>query len=313
VTTPQETRSIQAPEAVVMIRPHRFTSNPETMADNAFQRAAAGTPEPSVAAAAYAEVTAAAERLEAEGVRVHLYDDTGHHDTPDSVFPNNWFSTHPGGHVALYPMCVPSRRRERRGDVVEMLKANYRVQDVIDYTGLERDGLFLEGTGAMVLDHVHRVAYVARSSRADPILLERFCTHFNFEPMAFGTADVAGRPLYHTNVLMCVATRFAMVGFELFDDARRAAEVRDRLVESGREVIALDARQIGEFAGNALELTGRGGRILALSTRADASLRPEQRAVIERSARIVALPVPTIELAGGSVRCMLAGVHLSRR
>ena len=175
---------IQAPAAVVMVRPHRFTPNPETAADNAFQSLAAKEAAQAVAGTAHREVTAAAERLEAEGVRVHLFEDEGERDTPDSVFPNNWFSTHSGGHVAIYPMYAPSRRRERRADVIEMLKSEYRVQDVIDYSGLEQDGLFLEGTGAMVLDHLARVAYTARSNRADPVALERFSTHFNFEPMA---------------------------------------------------------------------------------------------------------------------------------
>ncbi len=322
-------RSIQAPAAVVMVRPHRFASNPETAADNAFQRLAAagreGQEGATLAAMAHAEVTAAVARLREEGVQVHLFEDDGTRDTPDSVFPNNWFSTHPGGHVALYPMHSPSRRRERRIDVVEMLKATYRVQDVIDYSGLEPDGLFLEGTGAMVLDHLARVAYVARSNRADAVALERFCTHFNFEPLAFDTADEAGRPIYHTNVMMCVATEFALVGLDLIADPKRREVVRQRLEETGRDVIALDRRQIAEFAGNALELSGTSpdamsanssgasGRLLAMSARAAASLRPEQRERIERSARIVPLPVPTIELAGGSVRCMLAGIHLASR
>jgi hypothetical protein len=244
---------------------------------------------------------------------VHLFDDDGARDTPDSVFPNNWFSTHPGGHVALFSMFSPNRRRERRADVIEMLKAEYRVQDVIDYSGLEQDNVFLEGTGAMVLDHLARVAYTARSNRADAVALERFCTHFNFEPMAFDTADAAGKPVYHTNVLMCVATEFALVGLGLIADPQRRGEVRARLEETGREVIALDARQIGEFAGNALELSGAGGRVLAMSARAAASLTPGQQRVIERSAQIVPLAVPTIEMAGGSVRCMLAGIHLARR
>ena len=259
------------------------------------------------------EVSRAAATLADHGVRVHLFDDDGRRDTPDSVFPNNWFSTHPGGHVALYPMFSPNRRRERRSDVVEMLKTEYRVQDVIDYSGLEQDNVFLEGTGAMVLDHLARVAYTARSHRADPVALERFCTHFNFEPMAFDTADRAGRPVYHSNVLMCVATEFALVGFDLFSDAGRRAEVRTRLEETGRDVIALDAGQIADFAGNALELSGRDGRVLALSARAAASLTHEQRQRIERSARLLPLAVPTIEMAGGSVRCRLAGIHLSRR
>jgi hypothetical protein len=305
-------RSIQAPPAVVMVRPHRFTSNPETALDNSFQSTVSTDSADKVAQAAYDEVTEAAAILQSHGVRVHLYEDEGS-STPDSVFPNNWFSTHSGGHVALFPMYSPNRRRERRGDVIEMLKTHYRVQDVIDYTGLEQDGLFLEGTGAMVLDHLARVAYTAKSNRANAVALERFCTHFNYEPMVFGTADAAGRAVYHTNVLMCIATEFALVGFDLFDDPVRATEVRDRLEESGRTVIALTNQQIAEFAGNALELSGKDGRILAMSARAAASLTTAQKAQIEPSARIVALDVPTIEMAGGSVRCMLAGVHLAAR
>ncbi|MBR8342623.1 citrulline utilization hydrolase CtlX [Burkholderia ambifaria] len=307
--------SIQAPSAVVMIRPHRFVPNPQTAADNAFQRTAgngASSP-PSVSAAARDEVTAAAQVLADAGVRVHVFDDHGERDTPDSVFPNNWFSTHPGGHVALYPMYSANRRRERRADVIEMLKAEYRVQDVIDYSGLEYDDVFLEGTGAMVLDHVARIAYTARSRRADPVALERFCTNFNFEPICFDTADANGKPIYHTNVMMSVATEFAMVGLDLIADPRRRDEIAHRLTETGRTVIALDHAQIANFAGNTLELSGKDGRVLALSRRAFDCLTGEQRATIERSARLLPLDVPTIELAGGSVRCMLAGIHLARR
>lgn len=306
-------KTVQAPAAVVMIRPHRFHPNPETAADNAFQRTDGGAAGREIAKAAYDEVTTAARTLEDAGVRVHVFEDRGERETPDSVFPNNWFSTHPGGHVAIFPMYSPSRRRERRSDVIEMLKAEYRVQDVIDYSCLEYDDLFLEGTGAMVLDHIDRIAYTARSNRADPIALERFCTHFNFEPMAFSTKDESGKPIYHTNVIMCIATEFAMVGFALMDNEARREEIRQRLEEGGRAIIDLDHRQINEFAGNAIELSTRNGRILAISSRAAAALRPDQRAVIEQSARIVELSVPTIELAGGSVRCMLAGIHLARR
>ena len=306
--------SIQAPSAVVMVRPHRFHPNPETASDNAFQAQAVATaPADDVARRAHAEVTEAAAALRDAGVRVHLFDDLGERHTPDAVFPNNWFSTHAGGHVAIYPMYAESRRRERRSDVIELLKAEYRVQDVIDYSGLEADGMFLEGTGAMVLDHIHRIAYTAQSNRADPVALERFCTHFNYEPMAFATADAQGRPCYHTNVMLCVGTDFALGGFYLITDPARRDAVRARLRETGREPIELSAWQIGEFAGNALELQGTQGRVLALSARAAASLTPAQKAVIERSAALLPLAVPTIELAGGSVRCMLAGVHLARR
>nr|WP_315228027.1 arginine deiminase-related protein [uncultured Albidiferax sp.] len=306
-------RSIQAPDAVVMVRPHAFTPNPQTAADNRFQRPGDGTPASAVVAAAYAEVTAAAATLERHGVRVHLFDDTGERDTPDAVFPNNWFSTHAGGHIALYPMYSPNRRRERRQDVIEMLKAEYRVQDVIDYSGLEPDGLFLEGTGAMVLDHAERVAYTARSHRANPVALERFATHFNYEPMVFDAADPQGVPIYHTNVLMCIATDFCLVGFDTLTDPQRRAEIHARLAQSGREVVALSQAQIADFAGNAIELTGANGRLLALSARAEACLTPAQKQVIARHAQTVSLAVPTIEMAGGSVRCMLAGIHLARR
>ncbi len=310
---PMPLRSIQAPAAVLMVRPHRFTPNAETALDNAFQRPILPEHRDTVAQTAYDEVTALAERLQAEGVRVHLVEDHGDHDTPDSVFPNNWFSTHPGGHVAVYPMYSPNRRRERCPDVIEMLKRDYRVQDVVDFSGLEYDAVFLEGTGAMVLDHVERIAYAARSNRADPVALERFSAYFNFEPVLFDTADHEGRPVYHTNVMMCVATEFALVGLEAITQPLRAAQVAQRLGESGRDVIALTHAQLGEFAGNALELSGRDGRILALSQRAADSLTHQQKARIERSARLVAVPVPTIEKAGGSVRCMLAGIHLSPR
>ena len=305
--------SVQAPSAVVMVRPHRFHPNPQTAADNAFQQPVAGQAPEALAAEAYREVGRAADTLVAAGVRVHLFEDDGAGDTPDAVFPNNWFSTHAGGHVALYPMYSPNRRRERRADIIDMLKTEYRVQDVIDYSGLEADGVFLEGTGAMVLDHVARVAYTAASNRAHAVALERFCTHFNFEPMAFDTADAQGRVVYHTNVLMCVATEFALVGLDLISDPARRQAVQARLEATGRTVIPLERCQIERFAGNALELNGRSGRLLALSAQAEASLRPEQKALIERSAQLVPLSVPTIELAGGSVRCMLAGIHLSRR
>lgn len=303
--------TIQAPAAVVMIRPHRFHPNPETAADNAFQRSDAGGED--VSARARDEFDAAVEELRAAGVRVHVFDDHGAYETPDSVFPNNWFSTHSGGHVAIYPMYAPSRRRERRTDVIEMLKAEYRVQDVIDYTGMELDGLFLEGTGAMVLDHIGRIAYVARSNRADPILLERFCTHFGFEPMVFDTADAAGNPVYHTNVIMCVGSEFALIALDMIANPVRRAEVKARLEGTGREVIDLSIEQIGEFAGNAIELTGRDGKLLAISARAAAALKPDQVAAIERSARLMPLAVPTLELAGGSIRCMIAGIHLTPR
>ncbi len=305
--------TLQAPSSVVMVRPHHFAPNLETVVDNVFQRHAPATlRQERLAAQAFDEVTAVADALRQEGVDVRLYEDEGS-ATPDSVFPNNWFSTHQGGHVAIYPMYTPNRRLERRHDVIEMLKRDFRVQDVIDYSGLEHDGLFLEGTGAMVLDHLDRVAYVARSNRADPIILERFCTNFGFEPMAFDAVDHNGTPIYHTNVLMTVATSFALVGLDTMTEPSRRTEIVDRLSASGRDVIALTNAQLHEFAGNALELSGPNGSITAMSGRARRSLTDDQVERIEATSRIVAVDLPTIELAGGSMRCMLAGIHLPRR
>ena len=308
----RQMRSAHCPSAVVMIRPHHFFVNPQTRRDNVFQRDPEGISAEQVSASAYHELSAAAQKLEAASIRVHIFEDEGT-ETPDSVFPNNWFSTHAGGHIAIYPMLARARRAERRADVIDMLKARYRVQDVIDYSGLEPDGLYLEGTGAMVLDHIDRVAYAVKSKRTDPIALERFCTHFNYEPIVFRAADSNDVPIYHTNVLMCVATSFVMIGLDMISNQQRRREIVKRFESSGRAVIALDDAQIGNFAGNAIELQGDQGRILAISARALKALRQEQVDIIEQSAQILPLDIPTIELSGGSVRCTLAGIHLSPR
>lgn len=301
----------QAPSAVVMIRPHHFCPNEETMEDNSFQTKD-GIDKEQVSTAAFQQVTTAAETLVAEGVSVHVFEDKTTL-TPDSVFPNNWFSTHSGGQVAIYPMYAKNRRRERRADVIELLKAQYRVQDVVDYSGLEYDNLFLEGTGAMVLDHVERVAYAARSKRTDSHVLERFCSYFNFEPMVFDAKDDAGIPVYHTNVLMCIGSEFVMAGFDMMVDQARKNEIVKRLENAGKTIVPLTQHQINSFCGNAIELQGKSGHILALSVRAYDALTTEQLKLLQQSVKLVPLDVSAIELAGGSVRCMLAGIHLSKR
>ncbi|MFX0539082.1 citrulline utilization hydrolase CtlX [Ornithinimicrobium sp. Y1847] len=310
--------SAQAPNAVILIRALRFTPNPATAADNAFQSdAPEGQSGDATSARALAEMDALAAALREAGVTVHVFEDEDH-TRPDSVFPNNWLSTHAGGYVAVYPMYASNRRHERRSDVLELLKSRYRVQTIVDYSGLEADGIFLEGTGAMVLDHVSRVAYAARSHRMDAHVLERFCTDFSYEPMAFDAVDSDGVPAYHTNVIACVGTEIALFALEMIRDEQRREQVRERLTVNGRTLIEITEDQVREFAGNAVELHGRTpeGRkrsILAMSARARRSLTDEQVALIEESCEIVAVDIPTIELAGGSVRCMIAGIHLDRR
>ncbi len=249
--------SAQAPSAVILVRAERFVPNPATAADNSFQSDVPdGQSDDVTSAHALAEMDAVAEALRGAGVRVHVFGD-GDHSRPDSVFPNNWLSTHAGGNVAVYPMYASNRRHERRADVLEMLKSEYRVQTIVDYSGLEPDGIFLEGTGAMVLDHVSRVAYAAVSHRADTHVLERFCTDFGYEPMAFDAVDSEGVPVYHTNVIACIGTDVAMIALEMIPDETRRAAVRERLSVNGRTVVELTEEQIREFAGNAVELCGR--------------------------------------------------------
>jgi len=306
-----KSKSVQAPSSIMMIRPHHFRTNGETAADNAFQ-STNNLDSAEISKRAFDEVTDAIIVLEGVGIQVHLFEDDGQ-ETPDSVFPNNWFSTHPGGHIAIYPMYAKNRRLERRWDIIELLKQRYRVQDVIDYSGLEPDGLFLEGTGAMVLDHIDRVAYAIESNRTNPVALERFCTHFNYEPMVFDARDRDGKTVYHTNVLMCIATDFAMIGLDMISDSSRRDEIVARLEDSGRQVIPLSDSQIASFSGNAIELQGKDGRVLAISQSAYDSLDKRQMEIIETYSQLVPLNVSTIEMSGGSIRCMIAGIHLTAR
>ncbi|MEY2489258.1 MAG: hypothetical protein QOC70_1200 [Verrucomicrobiota bacterium] len=302
----------QSANAVVMIRPFRFYPNPETASDNAFQREVASTDADTLSKAAQTEFDQAVELLRGAGVRVHVFEDTASPEKPDAVFPNNWFSTHPDGRVALYPMYSPTRRRERRRDVIDELGKIYRISTLVDYSSYEQGGLHLEGTGSLVLDYVNRIAYVSLSKRSDRQLAERFCQDFDFESMLFESASDDGRPIYHTNVVMCVGSKFALAGLDLIADRGQRKTIRDRLEASGKNVIELDRAQIANFAGNALELRNDSEKLLVLSSRAAEALTMEQRNEIERHARLLPLALPTIELAGGSARCMLATIHLPR-
>lgn len=304
--------SLQAPHAVIMIRPHNFSPNPLTAADNAFQSPPEAFEGENIAQSAYNEVSTAAACLNAFGIDTFVFEDYTT-ETPDSVFPNNWFSTHSGGRVAVYPMYAPNRRKERRQDVIEMLKTNFKVNEVVDYSSMESDGVFLEGTGAMVLDHIDKVAYAAISKRTSPEAFNRFCNHFEYEPILFQATDQLGRDIYHTNVLMCVATDFVLIGLEMIRDQDQRKILSQKIKASGRALIELSEEQIHKFAGNALELQSAEGRVLALSRTAKNALRPDQINMIEKSAKLLPLDVPAIEMSGGSVRCMMAGIHLAPR
>jgi hypothetical protein len=300
----------QSANAVVMIRPNRFFSNPETAADNAFQRETATEDSQKISQRAQREFDQAVQSLREAGVTVHVFDDTATPEKPDAIFPNNWFSTHEDGRIVLYPMYSPARRGERRSDIIDALRKDYRVTEVVDYSDYEARDRFLEGTGSLVLDHPNHIAYVSLSKRSDLELVEKFCADFGYEPVVFESASADGRPIYHTNVMLCVGSAFALAGLAMITDSDARKKVRDRLQATGKEVIELSRDQIENFAGNALELRGTKGKLLVLSERAAANLSPDQRAMIEKGAKLLPLSLPTIELAGGSARCMLAEIFL---
>lgn len=304
--------SAQAPRDVVMVRPHRFAPNPKTIADNLFQPRTPVTPTAALAEAAYREVTAMVDTLTGAGIRVHLFEDE-EAGRPDSVFPNNWFTTHPDGRVALYPMYSPNRRTERRRDVIDALRSTFRITGVHDYSVLEDEELYLEGTGSMVLDHDHRVAYVARSFRSHDRAVAMVCQDLGYRPVVFTTVDGRGAPIYHTNVMMAVGPKVALVALDSIPDAGERHAVAASLATTGHTVVELASSQLDEFAGNTIELTGADGPVLVLSSRALASLTEQQVEVITAHTRLLPIDVPTIELAGGSVRCMIAGIHLAPR
>jgi hypothetical protein len=268
-------------------------------------------------AAALREFEGLASALEQAGVSVHVFDDTREPHTPDAIFPNNWVSFHADGTVVLYPMMAENRRLERRLDVLEALSAKhgFRASRIIDLTCHEQAGRYLEGTGSLVLDRIHRVAYACVSPRTDLDVLGDFAQQLDYDIVAFEAHDAGGAAIYHTNVLMSVGERFAAVCSSAIREDERAA-VMDTLRGSGRAIVDLTLQQMASFAGNMLEIgSSRIGSVIAMSERARDSLTAVQRQTLESSAgAIVATPIPTIErLGGGSVRCMLAEIHLPKK
>jgi hypothetical protein len=309
----QTTAHAQSTNSVLMIRPARFYPNPETAADNAFQRDANRDLD-ALTLVARNEFDAAVQTLRAAGVNVHVFEDTAEPEKPDAVFPNNWISTHHDGRIVLFPMYSALRRGERRQDIVEELCKHYRVTAVIDYSAFEDEGCYLEGTGSLVFDHLNKIAYVSLSNRSNPEMVQRFAKDFSYEPITFTSTGSNGESIYHTNVMMCIGTAFAMVGLEMIPDKAERQQVRARFEKTGKEIVKLSADQISNFAGNAIELQNRHGeKLLVLSSRAARVLAEEQRERLSCYARLVPLELPTIELGGGSARCMIATIHLPPR
>jgi hypothetical protein len=304
----------QTAGAVLMVRPEQFGSNAETADSNFFQRAAHGASD--AAQRARREFDALALALAGAGVRIHQFAGQRGAALPDEIFPNNWLSLHADGTAVLYPMLAPSRRRERRRDILDALvdSCGYRIDRVVDLTQLETRGKYLEGTGSVVLDRVAHVAYACLSPRTHVAALEELARALRYEVVRFNAADAAGRPIYHTNVMLSVGTRFAALCTAAIADAEQRRGVVAHLEASGREVIDLSMAELEAFACNLLELEGAGGPVIALSAAALRALAPMTRDALERHGRFVTADIATIErLGGGSVRCMLAEVALPRR
>lgn len=298
---------------VLMVRPANFGWNPETQASNRFQRADdALAPDANVRARA--EFDALVDALRAAGVAVCVADDLPSPVCPDAVFPNNWVSLHADGTVVLYPMLAPSRRRERRLDVIAALIAEQglAVTRLLDLTHHEQHGRFLEGTGSLVFDHARRIAYACLSPRTHREPLEELCDELGYQPCVYAAADAAGAAIYHTNVMLACGPQVCVVAADAID-ARDRERVLASLAVPGRLLERIDLRQMGGYAGNVLELRASGGRsVLALSASAHAAFGPQACARLAAAVDdLVVADIPTIEtLGGGSVRCMLAEVHL---
>jgi hypothetical protein len=309
------TRESQLASSVLMIRPARFESNPQTAASNRFQRKTDASPEEQQQSA-LAQFDDLVSDLRANGIEAIIVEDTSEPHTPDSVFPNNWVSFHADGRVVLYPMEADNRRTERRMDIVESLDTThgFQVSEIVDLSHHEEAGHFLEGTGSMVLDRVNRIAYACLSSRTQLDVLGDFAQRLEYDVVAFDAVDREGVPIYHTNVLMNVGEKLAVIcdGAIARDDQRAA--VLQRLQETGHDVVSLNYDQLDAFAGNMLELRNKDGdRMLAMSQQAYDSLDKKQRCKLQDNGSVITTAIDDIEnSAGGSVRCMLAEIHLPR-
>ena len=306
---------MQTTDTVLMIEPAAFGFNAETAQNNYFQ---INSENAETQTKALQEFNNFVEKLRSKGINVITVKDTLEPHTPDSIFPNNWISMHQDGTVVLYPMCAVNRRWERRNDILEILKRNFSVKEIIDFSAPENDGKFLEGTGSMIFDHDNKLAYGSVSLRLDEQLFREFCEKFGFEPVVFHSYQTANNerlPIYHTNVMMCVADQFVVICLDCIDDETERVNVVNAIVNSGKEIIEISESQMQQFAGNMLQVqNSEGKKFLVMSQSAYQSLTPEQISNIEKYSEIIYSDLETIETnGGGSARCMLAEVFLEKK
>src|SRR5258708_8748363 len=301
---------MQTTSYLLMIRPVNFSFNAETAVNNAFQSAASDN---RTQEKALAEFEGLVNILRDNGVDVTVINDTPEPYTPDSIFPNNWVSFHQGGLVCLYPMYAVNRRQERKRGVLEELARKFDFSKILNFSTYEKEGLFLEGTGSMVLDRDNKIAYACLSPRTDPKVLEDFCKKTGYQPVVFTAVDGAGNPIYHTNVMMCVADRYVVVCLDSLPVATERELLAATITKSGKEIIEISLDQMNHFAGNMLQVhNARAENLLVMSTQAYESLTPAQVEKLGSFNRILHSSLTTIETNGGGIaRCMLAEVHLA--
>lgn len=305
-------KPILAP-TILMVRPARFGFNAETAVNNAFQVEGDQT---GVAAKALQEFDAMVDLLRQNKVLVMVVQDSPEPHTPDSIFPNNWISFHENGQVFLYPMFAENRRREIKPAVLEAVQHAFRIAHTVDYSGLWQDGLFLEGTGSMVLDRDKKIAYACLSPRTDAGLLQVFCGEAGYRAVVFNATDANGQAIYHTNVLMCVGDRFVVICLDAIADEQEKQMVIENIESSGKTLIPISFAQMNQFAGNMLQVPNAyGEQILVMSDQAFQSLEPEQLQTLVNFNKAILHPnLQTIETnGGGSARCMMAEIWLPAR
>lgn len=307
----------QITNTLLMIRPVAFRMNEQTAVNNYFQEDL-DLKNAEINRKAQQEFDAFVEKLKAVGVNVIVENDDLLMDTPDSIFPNNWVSFHRNGIVALYPMFAENRRRERREEIMDHLEEEgFLIEGFMDYTSAEEEGLFLEGTGSILMDRVNGKAYCALSPRADELLFIEFCEDFECDPVvfnAFQTVNGERLPIYHTNVMMCLGEQFCVICLDCIDDLSERKEVVKQLRSSGKEIIPITEAQMHHFAGNMLQVMGaQEQRYLVMSDAAYHSLTKEQVEKLEKYGPIISSDLETIETCGGgSARCMMAEVFLPK-
>lgn len=303
----------QSAPSVFMVRPAHFGFNEQTADSNVFQH----QPELGIdlSQKALLEFDAAVENLRKAGALITIFEDEAGTVCPDAVFPNNWISTHADGTVILYPMFTPNRRLERRADIVAALQEHYQVSRILDLSSNEQQGTILEGTGSIVFDHDARKAYACLSPRTHESLLLELSDLINYEPVAFHSTDKKGKEVYHTNVIMGIASSYAIVCLESITREQERTNIVTQLNAAGKEVIDISWEQTLHFCGNILELEDQhGSSLLALSAKAFAAFTTNQISRIEKYSNLVPLEIPTIEtIGGGSVRCMIAQNFLPRK